>query len=122
MTEEKKDVVFSPINNAGSGKIENENLVAVLTYFLVGIIWYFADEKIKKSGLVKFHTKQAINLMLISVAINTFLGITLVGIFLLPLVGFITSVFAVIGIINAANSKQNKLPIIGGLVEKYLEF
>ena len=39
-------------------EVKNEKLVAILAYFLVGIIWYFADENMKNSSLAKFHTKK----------------------------------------------------------------
>ena len=50
-------------------KDDNSKLVAILSYFLVGVIWYLVDEKVKKSPLAKFHVKQALNLMIISIVL-----------------------------------------------------
>ena len=33
----------------------NNKLCAALSYLLIGIIWYFADEKMKSSSFAKFH-------------------------------------------------------------------
>jgi uncharacterized membrane protein len=115
-TEEKKV--------SSSSKIENEKLAAILTYFLAGIIWYFADEKMKKSTLVKFHTKQAINLCLISIIGNFIFGlIPIIGWFILmPIWGLLILILWIIGLINSINEKQKEIPIIGGFAEKYLTF
>ena len=51
-------------------KNDNSKLVAVLSYLLIGIIWYFVDDKVKKNAFAKFHVKQALNLFIISVGIN----------------------------------------------------
>ena len=56
-----------------NNKEDDEKLVIILSYFLIGIIWYFIDEKLQKSKLVKFHVKQALNLFIIGFAINIIL-------------------------------------------------
>ena len=48
--------------NMVNKNIENEKLVAILAYFIIGIILYFAEEKMKKSALATFHTKQVLTL------------------------------------------------------------
>jgi uncharacterized membrane protein len=134
MVESKKKVE----KKTSSGTIENEKLVSILAYFLVGIIWYFADEKVKKSNITKFHTKQALNLLIISVAISIiysiimavltplflFGGFVLMGIFslLALLINLCILVLWILGLINAINQKQKEIPIIGGFANKYLTF
>ena len=48
-------------------EIEEGKAAAVLSYLLIGIIWYFVDEKMKKNSYVKFHVQQAIVLIIASV-------------------------------------------------------
>jgi uncharacterized membrane protein len=105
-------------------KVENEKLVAILSYFLVGMIWYLADEKMKKSEFAKFHFKQALVLLLTSIAwsiIYSILAVITMGLF--ALVGWIVQilllVIAIIGIVNAANYKMKPLIIIGGFAKKF---
>ncbi|MFH1212099.1 MAG: DUF4870 domain-containing protein [Candidatus Woesearchaeota archaeon] len=123
-------------NNEGHGKIENEQTVAILSYLLIGIIWFFVDEKVRKSSFAKFHVKQALNLLIISLAISIIFNILHV-LLIIPLfgavfnvvlsvirfvIGVILFVLWLIGIISAASNKSKELPIIGHFAGKYLTF
>ncbi|MFP4403448.1 MAG: DUF4870 domain-containing protein [Nanoarchaeota archaeon] len=104
-------------------KQENEKLVTILSYFLIGIIWYFVDEKIKSSKLVKFHVKQSLNLLLISFVGNFILSIIIfLGWLLIPLWTLFMLILWVIGLIHAINEKEKEIPIIGQFAKKYLTF
>lgn len=118
---------------AKSSKIENEKLVAILSYLLIGIIWYFADGKMKESSLVKFHVKQSLNMLIISVILSIVLsvivGILSVTIILIPVAlllgGFLQIAFLVLwilGLVNAINAKEKEVPIIGKFADQYLKF
>lgn len=105
----------------------NEKLVAILSYFLVGIIWYFVDAKVRKDKRVKFHVKQALNLLIISVAIGIIFGWILfwsfgIFYFIYLILRIALFVLWIIGLINAINLKQKDIPIIGQLAGKYLTF
>jgi uncharacterized membrane protein len=107
----------------GSGSIENEHLAAILCYFIVGIIWYFADEVMKKSSFVNFHSKQAINLWIFSAGIGILASFMLfMGGFVRVVGGIFVFVLWIIGLINALNAKQKEVPIIGQFAEKYLTY
>ncbi|MFP4119376.1 MAG: DUF4870 domain-containing protein [Candidatus Woesearchaeota archaeon] len=105
---------------------DNSKLVAILSYFLVGIIWYFADEKMKKNELAKFHTKQALFLILGAVAVGI-LGMMLVSI---PLIGwFLTIILQVallilwiLGLIKAAEGKREPIPLVGQYANELFKF
>ncbi len=106
---------------------ENEKAVSILSYFLVGIIWYFVDENVRKSKIAKFHVKQALNLMIVSIILGILLNIIIVVTFgLLYFVYIIAElilfVLWIIGLINAVNMKQKNIPIIGDFANKYLTF
>ncbi len=101
---------------------KNEKLVAVLSYFLVGIIWYFADDSVQGS-LSKLHVKQSINLAVISIVGSIILGfIPIIGWLLLPFFNLAVLVLWVIGLITAINGKKKEIPLIGKYAEKYLNF
>ena len=103
--------------------VANENIASALSYFILGIIWFFVDEKMSKSRLAKFHVKQAINLWITIVLLN-FLSALLF--FLAPLISTLTGIFAlvfiIIGIINSLNAEKKELPLIGQAANKYLKF
>ena len=99
--------------------VEDGKVCAILTYLLIGVIWYFADEKMKKNDFVKFHVKQAIVLFIVSLAGSIVLGMTIVLAWLLPLYQVAIFVLMVVGIINASNGQKKELPFIGRFGEKF---
>lgn len=103
-------------------KGDDSKTCAILSYLLVGIIWYFVDEDLKKSEFARFHVKQAANLLIIGIALSSVMLATFILVFLVPLVNLATAVLAIVGIINAANGDKKQLPIIGSYAERYLKF
>lgn len=112
-------------------QVNHEKTAAALSYILVGIIWYFVDEHMKRSTFVKFHVKQALVLIgagilwnvalsiIFTIVLAPFLFGGLFGIwFLFRLLYYIPAIFAVLGIINALNNRTRELPIIGGFAAK----
>lgn len=95
---------------------------AVLSYLLVGIVWYFADKELKHDALAKFHAKQGIVFFaffaLLQIAVK-FLWVF--GGFMRPIIGLLQLVLWIFGIAYAIQGKEKPLPIIGGLA-KLLKF
>lgn len=109
---------------------DNDKLVSALSYILVGIIWYFVDKDVQNKT-TKFHVKQAINLLLVSLVLNIALTIlTVISFGLLgPVIGLLNTIFGifilvlwVIGLIYSIQLNQKELPIIGQFANKYLKF
>ncbi|MDP3966408.1 MAG: DUF4870 domain-containing protein [archaeon] len=108
-------------------KDDTERMSSILSYFIIGIIWYFADEKVRKSEFTKFHVKQALNLLIFSVVLGILLGwITFFSFGFFRVFAWIIQlalfVLWIIGLINAINSKKEKIPVIGQFAERYLTF
>jgi len=103
MTEKKNQ-----LNEAEEGKV-----CAILAYLLVGLVWYFADEKMKKNNFVKHHVKQGLVLLIASIAGNIVLTMSFIFVWLTPVWGLAMLALVVIGIINATNGDKKELPIIG---------
>jgi uncharacterized membrane protein len=101
---------------------KNSQLCAILSYLLIGIVWYFVDDNMKKDEYVKYHVKQSIILILFAIIWSIILQIiSSILFFLGPLIAilnYIPMIFAIIGIINALNFKKNELPIIGNYASK----
>jgi uncharacterized membrane protein len=117
-------------------KVENEKICAILSYLLIGVIWYFADEKMKKSEFARYHAKQGLVLLIAAIVYSIILSIivqiiitplyftggivsifSLIGLF--QLLGYVPLIWAVIGIINAANGNMKELPLIGKFAKKF---
>ena len=99
---------------------DNEKLCAILSYLLIGIIWYFADENMKKSSFARYHAKQGIVFLITSLILSAVAAaIPFIGWFILaPIFNILLLVLLILGIINAAQGKEKELPIIGGYAKK----
>lgn len=93
--------------------MENNKLCSILSYLLVGIVWFFADTKLRSDAMVKFHTKQA----MVLVAIEFLNGLIHLP-FLYVIVSIGTFVLTIIGISNAWQGKNEELPLIGKFASK----
>lgn len=142
MAEQKKTTKkkVAPAKKTTTTKAENEKLVAILSYFLVGMIWYAVDEKIRKSKLATFHVKQALNLLIVSVVFSvvaSILSFVIVLLMFIPVVGWIIGgligllllliqiglfVLWIFGLVYSFNERKEMLPVIGQYAEKYLKF
>jgi len=119
----------APIQNeAPQPQVQNNNsdidsgkVCAILSYLFIGIVWYFIDENMKKNTFAKFHVKQSLVLLVVSIILQI-IGtiIPIIGWFLiLPLAGIFGLVWMLIGIINALNGQTKELPIIGKYSTKF---
>ena len=97
---------------------EKSKACAVLSYLLIGILWYFADKELKHDSLAKFHAKQGIIFFAVMIILQAALSLLwFVGSFLSPIVGIIELVLWVFGIVYALQGKEKPLPIIGGFAK-----
>ena len=114
-------------------EIEEGKAPAALSYLLIGIIWFFADEKMKKNSFVKFHVKQSLVLLIAAVAYSIALGIVssilffpfgMMGFgfglwYILSILYYVPVVWVVLGIINVLNGSERELPIIGHFAKHF---
>lgn len=104
-------------------KLGNEKIAAILQYFFpIGLIWFLVDEKIKKSGLVKFHLKQSLVLVITYTIWRIICELLW---FIVGPIGWIVQlglvVLAVVGIINAYKGKKKEVPLLGSF-SKHFKF
>lgn len=106
-------------------KVNDGKSCALLSYFLIGILWYFLDDKMRKNSFANFHTKQSLVLLgtclLIEVIQSVLMFITLLGPIILTVLHVGLVVLWIMGIINAANGDEKELPVIGSFA-KNLKF
>lgn len=104
--------------------VEEGKLCAVLAYLLIGIIWYFADDKMKKNEFAKFHVKQGLIFFIAAIMIglidSILVWIPVLGWLVIWILHVIMVILLIIGIINSVNGKKKKLPIIGDYAKKFI--
>jgi len=107
--------------------LSDNKVMAILAYLGILIIVPFLTGA-SKNPFVKFHIKQGLALIIVSIVwgfVASALGMILATLSL----GFLTMFFSlvslglliidIIGLINAANGKMSPLPIVGGLGNKF---
>jgi uncharacterized membrane protein len=99
---------------------------AVLSYILIGIVWFFLDKKIRRNTFARFHVKQAIVfiifLLIVTIIVAAFSLISGVfGRIVEVLLYLAMGIIWIIQIINAAAGKEKKMPVIG-LFAKEIDF
>jgi len=122
----------SPVKamSTSKGGSDNGTACAILSYFLVGIIWFFADENMRKNSFAKFHVKQALVLLIVDVIAWVAVSILwtifawmpvfwILGSLISTLVWLAILVLLIIGIIYSATGKEKALPVIGGFADKF---
>ncbi|MFA5334136.1 MAG: DUF4870 domain-containing protein [Candidatus Omnitrophota bacterium] len=95
------------------------NLAAALSYvfgWVSGLIFFLIE---KENKFLRFHAMQSILFAASWTVILIVLGITVVGAFLIPIVGLIFFVVWIVLIIKSFSGEQFKLPVIGDMAEKY---
>ena len=75
----------------------------------------------KANEYVKFHVKQALILLIFSIAGSIVLGMTFILAWLIPFYQVAVFILLIIGIINANNGDKKELPIVGHFA-KLLKF
>jgi len=96
---------------------QEPNLIAILSYFgLLFLIPLFAN---KDDSFVQFHAKQGLVLFIFEAATAVFAAVPILGWFGAPLLYIFWFILSIIGIVNVVKGKQEKLPVIGNLSEKF---
>lgn len=95
--------------------VEEGKICAILIYIvpIIGIIWYFVDEKQKNNPFAKYHVKQGLALLIIGMVVS---------ILTCGFGGIAHLILAIIGVINAANGEMKELPVIGKFGEQWFKF
>jgi uncharacterized membrane protein len=116
MAKKQKKIANKKVEDSSEG---NEKLCAILSYLIIGIIWYLADEKMKKSETVKFHVKQGLVLLIAEIINGAIWSIPILGWIIAPIINIGLIIILIIGIINAASNQEKELPIIGKFAENF---
>jgi len=94
---------------ADSADVEKNKVMAILAYILFFVPLLAA----KDSPFAKYHANQGTWLVIIGIVGNVIAGlltVVVIGACLLPIINLAWIVYAVLGIVNAANGKMAALP------------
>ena len=104
---------FAPMNTQS-----NNTLMAVFAYLGILIIIPFVTDA-KNDPFVKFHLKQGLVLVILEVVIVIVGSLPVLSWVLAPLLTLASIILSIVGIINAVTGKQNKLPLVGSIGDKF---
>lgn len=103
----------------------NNKTLSIVSYItLIGWVIAYIIGKDKADDLLKFHLKQSLGLVIFSIIWGVLLNI-IITIFNLPIIGIlglVSLLLIIIGIINAANGIKKPLPVIGSMFEDKFAF
>jgi uncharacterized membrane protein len=96
---------------------------AILAYLIVGIIWYFVDDKMKKNEYARFHVRQALVLLVIGVILgilnSILVWIPVIGWIIMVVLEILLFIAWLMGIISAINGKKKQMPFLGQYAKKF---
>ena len=105
---------IQPSNNSDGKTIA---IVAYLT--LIGLIIAFVMNNDKKNPLASFHTRQSLGIMLTGMACGVLSFIPFIGWIAGGIGSLLVFVLWIIGLIGAVNEKQEPVPVVGPLYQKW---
>lgn len=102
------------------GDIEKNKGMAVLGY--IGILCLIPLLAAKESKFAQFHAKQGLVLFLFEILVGILYaipGVNVVMFFIGWILYILILILAIMGIVNALGGKYWKMPVFGGLAEKF---
>ena len=102
------------------GDIEKNKGMAVLGY--IGILCLIPLLAAKESKFAQFHAKQGLVLFLFEIVVGILYAIPVINVvmfFIGWVLYILILILAIMGIVNALGGKYWKMPVFGGLAEKF---
>ncbi|WP_309710476.1 hypothetical protein [Siphonobacter sp. SORGH_AS_0500] len=104
----------------------NNKTLSIVSYItLIGWLIAYFSGKDNADRLFKYHLRQSLGLMLVSIVVNIALSVVVMmipSLSFLSYIGYLIFALLIIGIINSANEVEKPLPIIGKMFENKFAF
>jgi len=98
---------------------DDANFCAALSYVVIGIIWYFADKKMRKNPFATYHAKQGIVLLITTLILSAISSFPIIGWYIIgPITHILVLIWVIIGAMNGITGKKKPLFWIGGFAKK----
>lgn len=120
MADETNEGMGGGAPQGDSGDIEKNKGMAVLGY--IGILCLIPLLAAKESKFAQFHAKQGLALFLFEIVVGILYaipGVNVVMFFIGWVLYILILILAIMGIVNALQGKYWKMPVLGGLAEKF---
>jgi len=115
----KKTVVKSKTVKEESPLHYERRWCAALSYLLVGLIWYFFDDNMKKDPFVKYHVKQGLVLLMSLITLQVLLSLMIFLTVVWLLMGLFLLIIGLIGVVYALEYKKKPMPVIGKYAKNF---
>ncbi|MEE9363504.1 MAG: hypothetical protein V3U92_12980 [Cellulophaga sp.] len=102
--------------------IEDGKTIAIIAYLtIIGLVIAFVMNKDKKNEFAIYHIQQSIGLAILAIALSIIGIVPILG-WLISFLGFFLLLYLwVSGLVNAVNSKEKPLPILGKKFEEWFK-
>lgn len=104
----------------------NNKTLSIVSYITpIGWIIAYLSGKDNADALLKYHLRQSLGLMIISILFNILMRILVSvtpALSFLGIAGFLITIFWILGIINAANGAEKPVPVFGKMFEDKFNF
>ncbi|HUH25940.1 MAG TPA: DUF4870 domain-containing protein [Flavobacterium sp.] len=102
--------------------MDNKTLSMISYITIIGWLIAYVVGKDRLDAFSKYHLRQSLGLVLISLVLNILsISISVLGM-VFDIVGILTLILMIIGIVNAANNQIKPLPFIGKFFEDKFSF
>lgn len=96
--------------------------IAIISYLtVIGLVIAFVMNNEKKKPFARFHIRQSLGIVLTSLALGIVNIIPILG-WIVSIIGFFILLYMwIVGLLNAINSKEKVVPIIGDKFEDWFK-
>ncbi|HBT84517.1 MAG: hypothetical protein PHO13_08985 [Fermentimonas sp.] len=96
--------------------------IAIISYLtVIGLVIAFVMNNEKKEPFARFHIRQSLGIVLTSLALGIVNIIPILG-WIVSIIGFFILLYMwIVGLLNAINSKEKVVPIIGDKFEDWFK-
>lgn len=102
--------------------MDNKTLSMISYITIIGWLIAYVVGKDRLDAFSKYHLRQSLGLVLISLVLNILsISVSVLGM-VFDIVGILTLILMIIGIVNAANNQIKPLPFIGKFFEDKFSF
>lgn len=107
-------------------EIMNNKTLSIISYITpIGWLVAYLSGKDQADSLLKYHLRQSLGLMIISIIFNIIMRVIATAapaLSFLGIVGLVILIFWVLGMINAANGAEKPVPVFGKMFEDKFAF
>lgn len=107
----KAEPQVAPAPGVGTQEIEDGKVFAILSYVIP--LFFIVPLIQRNNEFALFHAKQVLLLSIAAIVINGALSVSCFLVFLVPIVGTLSLVLAIVGLINAIKGEFKPIPLIG---------